>query len=90
MKTVRTLLAGSLLACLLAGTSASAGVLDPDCTPEKAAKGAAMKTTVGVGGRCKPGETVKDSTKRAVGSDEEKKRDDRGIAKKAGDKVKDD
>jgi hypothetical protein len=89
MKVIRNFVAASLVACLLAGASASAGVFDPECTPEKAAKGAAMKATVGVGGRCKPCETVKDSTKRAVGSDEEK-RDDRGIAKKTGDKVKDD
>jgi hypothetical protein len=86
MKNVRTLLAGSALACLLLSGTAVAGVIDPDCTPEKAAKGAAAKATVGVGGRCKPGETVKDSTKRAVGVDD-KKKDDDGIAKKATDKV---
>ena len=44
--------------------------MNPDCTPEKAAKGAAAKATVGVGGRCKPGETIKDTTKRAVGADD--------------------
>lgn len=38
-----------------------AGVIDPDCTPEKAAKSAAMKTTVGVGGRCDAKEAASDS-----------------------------
>ena len=45
---------------------ALAGPLDPDCTAEKAAKGAAAKATVGVGGRCSPGEAAKDSAKRAT------------------------
>lgn len=91
MKTARILLAGLLFTFLLAGTSAVAGVLDPECTPEKAAKGAAAKATVGVGGRCKPGETVKDSGKRAVGAgDDEKNDDDGGVAKKAADKAKND
>ena len=91
MKTARILLAGLMLTCLLASTSAVAGVLDPECTPEKAAKGAAAKATVGVGGRCKPGETVKDSGKRAVGGDDDKKNDhDGGVAKKAADKAKSD
>jgi hypothetical protein len=85
------LLAGLLFTLLLASTSAVAGVLDPECTPEKAAKGAAAKATVGVGGRCKPGETVKDSGKRAAGVDGEKKNDDeQGVAKKAADKAKND
>ena len=86
---VRTLLAGSVLAGLLLTSTAFAGVIDPDCTPEKAAKGAAAKATVGVGGRCKPGETVKDASKRAVGIDD-KKRDGDGIVNKATDKVKKD
>ncbi|MGX5218421.1 MULTISPECIES: hypothetical protein [Pseudomonas] len=38
-----------------------AGVIDPDCTPEKAAKSAAMKATVGVGGRCDAKEAASDS-----------------------------
>jgi hypothetical protein len=88
MKTFRTLLAGSAVLCVLLGQSASAGVFDPDCTPEKAAKSAAAKATVGVGGRCKPGETVKDTTKRAVGDDDKRKGD--GVTKKAADKVKKD
>lgn len=50
-----------VLAASLAVPAAMAGPLDPDCTAEKAAKSAAMKNTVGVGGRCKPGETVKDT-----------------------------
>ena len=92
MKSFRTLLFGSTLACLLLAGTATAGVLDPDCTPEKAAKSAAAKATVGVGGRCKPGETAKDTSKRAVGIDDDKKRndDDKGLVKKTADKVKDD
>jgi hypothetical protein len=46
---------------------ALAGALDPDCTAEKAAKGAAAKATVGVGGRCSPAEAAKDSAKRSAG-----------------------
>ncbi|MFI8481713.1 hypothetical protein ACIGCM_14210 [Pseudomonas sp. NPDC078700] len=38
-----------------------AGVIDPDCTAEKAAKSAAMKATVGVGGRCDAKEAASDS-----------------------------
>jgi len=41
-------------------------LLDPDCTVEKAAKSAAMKSTVGIGGRCTPAEAAKDTAKRAV------------------------
>lgn len=58
------------LALTLASSVAFAGVINPDCTPEKAVKGAAAKATVGVGGRCKPGETIKDTSKRAVGAED--------------------
>jgi hypothetical protein len=51
------LLASLSLVCL----SAQAGVIDPDCTAEKAAKSAAMKATVGVGGRCDAKEAAADS-----------------------------
>lgn len=50
-----------VLAASLAVPAAMAGPLDPDCTAEKAAKSAAMKSTVGGGGRCKPGEAAKDT-----------------------------
>ena len=40
------------LLCGLASALAGAGVVDPDCTAGKATKSAAMKATVGVGGRC--------------------------------------
>ncbi|PKM09705.1 MAG: hypothetical protein CVV17_00055 [Gammaproteobacteria bacterium HGW-Gammaproteobacteria-7] len=59
-----------LIACafLSAAASAHAGgigsvkdAVDPNCTPTKAAKGAAMKATVGVGNRCDVGETVRDT-----------------------------
>jgi hypothetical protein len=46
---------------------ALSGPLDPDCTAEKAAKSAAVKGAVGVGGRCSPGEAVKDTAKDAAG-----------------------
>ncbi|WP_339487576.1 hypothetical protein [Pseudomonas sp. EL_65y_Pfl2_R95] len=38
-----------------------AGVINPDCTAGKAAKSAAMKATVGVGGRCDAKEAASDS-----------------------------
>jgi hypothetical protein len=90
VKTYRTLLSGSVLACVLLGGAANAGVLDPDCTPEKAAKGAAAKATVGVGGRCKPTETIKDTSKRAVGIDDDKHKDGKRLVEKGADKLKDD
>ena len=68
------------LTLFLAAGLATAGVLDPDCTAEKAAKSAAMKATVGVGGRCSPKEAAADSAKRATGIEDkgpvEKRRDD--------------
>jgi hypothetical protein len=57
------------LTLLIAASAAGAGALDPDCTAEKAAKSAAMKSTVGVGGRCSPAEAAKDTAKRATGVD---------------------
>jgi hypothetical protein len=53
-------------AILPACSTSGGGLLDPDCTAEKAAKSAAMKSTVGVGGRCTPAEAAKDTAKRAV------------------------
>jgi hypothetical protein len=70
------------LAVLLsfAATTVSADVLDPDCTAEKAAKSAATKATVGVGGRCDPKEAVTDTAKGAANIEDkgpiEKARDD--------------
>ncbi len=66
------------LACL----SALAGPLDPDCTAEKAAKSAAAKATIGVGGRCSPAEAAHDTARDAVHGD-----DDEGLL--GGDKDKD-
>jgi hypothetical protein len=59
----------SLLICasVLQGSVALAGIVDPDCTAEKAAKSAATKATVGVGGRCSPAEAAKDSGKKVAG-----------------------
>jgi hypothetical protein len=69
----------ALLACaaVLQAGSAAAGIVNPDCTPEKAAKSAAAKATVGVGGRCSPAEAAKDSGKKVVGVE------DKGPIKKA-------
>jgi hypothetical protein len=55
----------------LHGQAATAGVVNPDCTAEKAAKSAATKATVGVGGRCSPAEAAKDT----LGPDKDKDKD---------------
>jgi hypothetical protein len=68
--TLTPLLAVCSLSLALFTSNASAGPLDPDCTPEKAAKSAAAKSTVGVGGRCDAKEAAKDSGKKAVGVDD--------------------
>lgn len=64
---------GLALSLLIAASIAAAGPLDPECTAEKAAKGAAMKSTVGVGGRCSPKEAAADTAKRTTGIDGDKK-----------------
>ena len=66
-----------IFASFLQTSVALAGVVNPDCTPEKAAKSAAAKATVGVGGRCSPAESAKDSGKKVVGVE------DKGPLKKA-------
>ena len=43
-------------------TDKAQNAVDPDCNVQKAAKGAAMKATVGVGNRCGAGETARDVT----------------------------
>ena len=67
------------MAMALAVTAVSAGPLDPDCTAEKAAKSAAAKATVGVGGRCDPKEAMHDTAKDAtgIGDNDRKDRDDK-------------
>jgi uncharacterized low-complexity protein len=68
------------LALSIASGAAGAGVLDPDCTAQKAAKSAAMKSTVGVGGRCSPKEAAADTAKRKTGIDGDRKhKDDKGL-----------
>jgi len=67
----------TLTAALYANV-ALAGALNPDCTAEKAAKGAATKATVGVGGRCSPAEAAKDSVKRSAGIESKGPIDKRG------------
>ena len=63
------------LAMALAVTAVNAGPLDPDCTAEKAAKSAAAKATVGVGGRCDPKEAVHDMAKDATNIGDKGKND---------------
>lgn len=63
------------LALIFNGSFAAAGPLDPDCTAEKAARRAATKATLGVGGRCTPAEAAKDTVARETDLDE--RRDDR-------------
>ncbi|GAK16935.1 hypothetical protein JCM19053_3611 [Vibrio sp. JCM 19053] len=53
--------------------------MDPDCDAEKAAKAAATKAVVGVGGRCTPKEALKDT---AVDAGKDKLPDE-GMAGKA-------
>jgi hypothetical protein len=65
--TLNQLVAASALALTLLSSAAFAGIVDPDCTAEKAAKSAAAKSTVGVGGRCDAKEAAKDSGKKAAG-----------------------
>ena len=67
MRTITT--AFGLIVLVTAGF-VGAGPLDPDCTAQKAAKSAAMKATVGVGGRCSPKEAATDTAKRVTGVDE--------------------
>mgnify|MGYP003409207840 FL=1 len=55
--------------------TAWAGIIDPDCTAEKAAKSTATKAVVGVGGRCSPAEAAKDTAKDATGIDKDRKDD---------------
>lgn len=43
-------------------TGAAKDAIDPECTTQKAVKGAVMKQTVGVGNRCDVAETAKDVT----------------------------
>lgn len=58
--------------------------IDPDCTVEKAAKGAAMKATVGVGNRCDAAETARDTAGVDGKSDDAKD----AITPKPGKKIK--
>ena len=91
--TLSKLIAACGLTLAFIAGHANAGVIDPDCTPEKAAKSAAAKSTVGVGGRCDAKETAKDSGKKATGVDdkgpiEKKKHKNDTPAEKAKDAAK--
>lgn len=83
---------GMGLALALAVASASAGPLDPDCTPEKAAKSAAAKATVGVGGRCDAKEAAHDTAGLGDKDKKDKKdrKDDKDDKAKKNDKAKKD
>ncbi len=85
------LVAASGLAFALLSSVAFAGPLDPECTPEKAAKSAATKATVGVGGRCDAKEAASDTAKRTAGVEDKgplDKRKDDTPAEKAKNKAK--
>jgi hypothetical protein len=69
MRPIRWMYTAALLTGMGA-TVAGAGVVDPDCTAGKATKSAAMKATVGVGGRCDFEEAATDTGKRAAGVEE--------------------
>jgi len=77
---------GLILGVAFASKVAVGGIVDPDCTVEKAARSAAMKATVGIGGRCSPAEAAKDTARDAVGIEEkgpiEKRRDKDGPLEK--------
>lgn len=65
---------------LLASGTLTAGPFDPDCTAEKAAKSAAMKATVGVGGRCTAKEAATDTVKRETDIDPDRRdKGDKGL-----------
>ncbi len=63
---------------------ASAGIINPDCTAEKAVRSAAANATVGVSGRCSLANTAKDAASNAVSD----VLPDEGVAGKAMDRVK--
>jgi hypothetical protein len=65
--TLSQLVAACGLCLALLSSAALAGIADPNCTAEKAAKSAAAKSTVGVGGRCDAKEAAKDSGKKVAG-----------------------
>jgi hypothetical protein len=81
---------GLALALALAVTAVTAGPLDPDCTAEKAAKSAAAKATVGVGGRCDPKEAMHDTAKDAANIGDKDKKDKNDKKDKDEKKDKDD
>jgi hypothetical protein len=92
----RIILGACVVAAVLVSNVSLAGPVDPDCNAEKAAKGAATKATVGVGGRCSAGEAAADTAKRKAGVEEkgpiEKKtkgKDDAGVVKNTAKKVAD-
>ena len=66
-KTILASIIGALLVAFPAAsenkvTGKAKDAVDPNCTVEKAAKGAAMEATVGVGNRCDAAETARDVT----------------------------
>jgi hypothetical protein len=65
---------------LLLSFASNSGVLKADCSPAKAGKNAAMKATVGEGGRCSPADAARDSAKGVTGIDG----DDNGQGKDKG------
>ncbi len=53
------ILGGAMVLAILAISGCD--VVDPDCTPEKAAKRQVQQATIGVSNRCTPAETARDT-----------------------------
>ncbi len=82
--TILTIALTCICGASYAGSNPVSNTIDPDCTVEKAAKGAAMKATVGVGNRCDAAETARDATGVDGKADDAKG----AIAPKPGKKIK--
>jgi hypothetical protein len=78
MGKIAAMLAGVLLTTMITAAAQAGPVdkaknaVDPDCSVGKAVKGAAQRATIGVGNRCKAGETARDT----VGLDGKDKKKD--------------
>jgi hypothetical protein len=65
------MLAIATLSLCLCPVLATAGPVSPDCTPDKAAKHVAEKSTTGVStNRCPPGKTAKSEVTKTAGVDQ--------------------
>ncbi len=87
MHTITVILAGIFIVAIFAAPAHAGPVdkarntIDPDCSVGKAVKGAAQRATIGVGNRCKPGKTARD-TAGMDGNDRNKNADREGPIKR--------